>query len=330
MTTMNELDRLLEDWFAADAAAPAPTGLLGQVTAATTLHRPRPARLAALRGHWVSGDDHTTSARPTRRPGMAILVALLVALLAGAGLLVGSRLLTPSPSPVPSVVSDLGVFTPTGSPIEAREDHSATLLLDGRVLVVGGASSPRTAEIWDPRTDSFSLTGSLAAGRYGHTARLLEDGRVLVVGGFDGSSGSSRTLDSAEIWDPKTGEFTPATSTGDLALVAVPTIPPLTGTPIVSDRNHEEVRVLLQDGRVLLVGGRDPCDIPPGDWKCSGFTIVDLAEIFDPTTGTYSPAGRLARPWGHSATLLLDGRVLIVGGHSQDEVPYGASIFQLR
>ena len=68
-----------------------------------------------------------------------------------------------------------------------RTNHTATLLPDGRVLVVGGVRDNNTitstAEIYDPGTVSFIQTGSMVDGRYSHSATLLGDGRVLVVGG---------------------------------------------------------------------------------------------------------------------------------------------------
>ena len=85
-------------------------------------------------------------------------------------------------------------FTPTGSMADARYGHTATLLTDGRVLVVGGADlmdgidNLATAEIYDPYTGVWTRTGSMAQGRASHTATLLLDGRVLITGGFGGGT----------------------------------------------------------------------------------------------------------------------------------------------
>ena len=81
-----------------------------------------------------------------------------------------------------------GTFTQTGSMAVGRFLHTATLLQNGKVLIVGGAltstSAPvATAEVYDPATGTFTMTGAMATAREQHTATLLADGRVLIVGG---------------------------------------------------------------------------------------------------------------------------------------------------
>jgi hypothetical protein len=177
-----------------------------------------------------------------------------------------------------------GRFTPTGSMTAARDQQTATLLSDGRVLMIGGSSGVATAEIYDPKTGKFSRTGSLKAGRWLHAATLLADGRVLVTGG---RSTNDSIYSSAEIYDPRTGKFTAA---GSMAI-----------------QRQEHTATLLSDGRVLIAGGfagtaRDGKE-------------TRSAEFFDPKTGKFSPAGlmTIAR-MDQTATLLADGRVLIAGG----------------
>ncbi len=101
-----------------------------------------------------------------------------------------------------------GTFTPTGQMTTVRAFHTATLLSDGRVLIVGGDAGTwsydgpflASAEIYDPKTGTFSSTGSMATPRAWQAATRLADGRVLVAGGEN-----ARTdLASAEIYDPKT------------------------------------------------------------------------------------------------------------------------------
>ena len=188
-----------------------------------------------------------------------------------------------------------GIFQPTGQMAEARACHTATLLRDGRVLLVGGygrgseeifyicggssGQATASAELFDPRTGRFTPTGSMATPRVGHTATLLADGRVLVTGGRAGDDGEG-SLATAELYDPATGRFTPTGS--------------------MSTAREAHVAVLLSDGRVFVTGGSD------GE-----------SEVFDPRAGTFTPAGMACPPRTDAlATLLPDGRILYVGGTS--------------
>jgi WD40 repeat protein len=184
-----------------------------------------------------------------------------------------------------------GAFVPTGSMAHARSGHTATSLPDGRVLVVGGSDSSEaplsSAELYDPRTGKFTPTGSMADAAVGHTATLLQDGRVLIVGGTGTGAYNDTTSTTAELYDPKTGEFT------------------LTGS-MAARRWSGHTATLLKDGRVLVDGG-----------NASGVQEVPLssAELYNPKTGTFSKTGSMAEARdGQSATRLLDGRVLLVGG----------------
>ena len=185
-----------------------------------------------------------------------------------------------------------GSFTPTGSMIAPRADHTATLLNDGKVLITGGdllismngrlvPSVLSSAELYNPATGTFAATGSMSTARAGHTATLLSNGRVLITGG---SIGHAPALDSAEIYDPSTGTFT------------------ATGAMNIGRVGHRAT--LLRTGQVLIEGGDN-----------DGLPILASAEIYDPSTGTFSPTGsmNMARV-GHTATLLSNGKVLIDGG----------------
>jgi hypothetical protein len=82
-----------------------------------------------------------------------------------------------------------------------REFHTATLLSDGRVLIVGGKGyeASASAELYDPQAGTVTATGSPITARYSHTATLLSDGRVLIAGG---SSYGGDLVASAELYQP--------------------------------------------------------------------------------------------------------------------------------
>lgn len=187
-----------------------------------------------------------------------------------------------------------GSFVTTTATLNvARQHHSATLLSDGRVLFTGGAGTNgiplNSAEIFDPVTEQCTvLPATMKSARADHTATLLNDGRVLIVGGADiGGTGGIMT-NTAEIFDPTNGTFT------------------LTGS-MSSPRGYHTATILGTNGKVLIAGGKS---------GSSGSTALNSAEIYDPTSGTFSPTtGNMnAQRYGHTANLLNDGTVLIAGG----------------
>jgi N-acetylneuraminic acid mutarotase len=165
-----------------------------------------------------------------------------------------------------------GTWSKTADPI--FESGTATLLQNGKVLVVGGG-----AELYDPATGAWSPTGNLNTARFA-PATLLQNGKVLVAGGIDSSNFATNT---AELYDPVTGAWS---FTGRLNSTRV---------------GH--TATLLQDGKVLVAGGQDDTD----------FSVFST-ELYDPTTGTWSVTGTLnAARGGHTATLLPNGDVLLAG-----------------
>jgi hypothetical protein len=164
---------------------------------------------------------------------------------------------------------------------------TATLLANGKVLIAGGTSdsledSLNTAEVYDPSTGAFTPTGSMSRRRDGHTATLLASGKVLVAGGVD--QGLGAPVSDAELYDPDTGTFGP---TG--------------GTPEGSGSVLEGT--LLPDGTVF---GLIHADIP---FSSSG----DSAVRYDPSQGSFFPAGNRPTLFVPATTLLSDGTVLLTG-----------------
>jgi hypothetical protein len=108
--------------------------------------------------------------------------------------------------------------------LAARNNHTATLLANGKVLVAGGRGSSgilNEAELYDPIADSWSSTGSLATARDDHTATLLQNNSVLVAGGLGGGP-PTMILGSAELYlqpPPTTVPALPAAAVGSLGMV---------------------------------------------------------------------------------------------------------------
>jgi N-acetylneuraminic acid mutarotase len=194
-----------------------------------------------------------------------------------------------------------GTWTATGSMVTPREDHMATLLPDGRVLVAGGYSersdgSSRymlaTAELYDPATGTWTATGAMSRPLAGGTAALLRDGSVLVAKFAPVAPPCAAPrcpLDFvAELYDPVTRTWTATESTP---------------TP----HYLRYAATLLPDGLLLVAGGADS--------GSEGYGLLASAELYDPGTGSWTATATMtvARA-AHTATLLHDGRVLVVGG----------------
>lgn len=239
-----------------------------------------------------------------------------------------------------------GSFTPTGAMLHGRVGHTATTLPDGKVLIVGGcckrmadyyyvddeiydpltgnfsAASPRVprssvygheavrlsngevliaygygvqndvafdlASVFAPVTGLFRQVGSMQHGRQVPSAALLNDGRVLVVG--EQGVGSDFDQREFDVYDPGTETFT---STAPSQLFDT-----LTATT-------------LPDGTVLVTGNVSYDD----------FATADSAERYDPGTDTFKAEGlmRFPRMTGYTATRLMTGEVLFVGGALENQ-----------
>jgi len=206
-----------------------------------------------------------------RRPVRAITCLLIFF-----GLLIATPLSAQEP----------GTWAPVADLKQPRSEHTSTLLIDGRALIVGGRDvsgrALATAELFDPATPAAyaQVAGVLPVAVWGHSATRLDDGTVLIVGG---KGDGNVPVGAAQLFDPVAGRFA--------AVAAL-------GTP-----RAEHTATRLPDGRVLIAGGTD------------GTVALATVELYDPATRTFVAGGLLTVPrQAHTATLLPDGRVLIAGG----------------
>ena len=182
--------------------------------------------------------------------------------------------------------------TPTANLVTPRYVDTATLLADGRVLVVGGDNTgfavSASAEIFNPSAaGGFGLSTQIASPGtkrwWGNAVRLQND-NVLIVAG---ATGSLQFIPQAQLFKPSLNGFVNTGSLHDSRIWATAT--------------------MLTDGRVLVAGGRGPLG------------QLQTAEIYDPDAGIFASTGSMAMTReSASAVRLTDGRVLIAGGYAYD------------
>jgi N-acetylneuraminic acid mutarotase len=193
-----------------------------------------------------------------------------------------------------------GTWTATGPMVTPGWQFVAARLLDGRVLVASGDGTGTTAELYDPSTGSWTATGSMGTARSYTTLTLLPDGKVLLAGGDTVTHSFNPAVASAELYDPSTGSWT------------------ATGSMDTARSGH--TATLLRDGKVLVAGGSNDNDT-------LSYRLAS-AELYDPATGTWTTAKDMTQiRLSHTATLLGDGRVLVVGGWGDEAISASAELY---
>ncbi|NOS81443.1 MAG: hypothetical protein HOP32_07680 [Nitrospira sp.] len=234
----------------------------------------------------------------------------------------------------------------TGRMRSARLSHTATLLPAGQVLLTGGqidnnnGDGNNSAELYEPATQTFTaISNTMTVPRGAHVAVLLPNGKVFLAGGFNmGFTDIPFAHNTAELYDPATQTFT--------AIAA----------RMTSSRSDHPAATLLPNGKILITGGEGPSNVTlntaelydpttqtfaaitatmtsvrqghratlllngqvliTGGGNFSSGPALDTAELFDPTTQTFTAAtATMASPRAlHEATLLPNGTVLLTGG----------------
>lgn len=193
-----------------------------------------------------------------------------------------------------------GSWAATGLMVTPGWRFAAARLLDGRVLVVSADGTSTSAELYDPRNGTWSATGSIRSARYATSLTMLHDGRVLLAGGDTVTHYVNPSVASAELYDPATGSWTPTGSMG------------------TARTGH--TATLLPDGHVLVTGGTN-------DNGALSYRLAS-AELYDPVAGTWAPTHDMTEVRSsHTATLLGDGRVLVVGGYGGDAISASAELY---
>lgn len=199
-----------------------------------------------------------------------------------------------SSDPQASLPPDTPLFIGTGNfglSLASLGNQTVTATDTISAAISGSSGSIDVAA--DPNAHGFRAAGNLLTARASHTATLLANGpaatngKILITGGSNSSTGE--IFSSAELFDPATGT---STATGSM------TVPRFAHTA-----------TLLADGKVLITGGTHSGQLTDNTGDLSS------AELYDPSTGTFSVTGSMSEVrTEHTATLLASGKVLVAGG----------------
>lgn len=229
-----------------------------------------------------------------------------------------------SPGTAELYIPASGTFTLTNPPVHPRgRKHTATVLADSRVLVVGGEAVPFTAEVFDPFSQSFSLVAPPNVPRYGHVAVRLLDGRVLVAGGWDVPNGSP--VSSAEIYDPIADAWQVTAPMPQGHAFAVAGVLPSNEVVIAGGLGAGTTAVLYSPMLNAWASLGDlvhdyafPTGASPSDGRIAlvavGYGSDARGKVFDPATFGWNDAPSPVPHNNGAAVALEDGRVLVAGG----------------
>jgi len=213
-----------------------------------------------------------------------------------------------------------GIWKPTGALNRVHYDHQVRTLKNGKVLLIGGQSSvfgatiPST-EIYDPKTGVWSDADDLNTPRSAYTVTRLDGpacrtatpaahcGDLLVAGGSANSASTNASLNTAEIYDAATNNWT--NTTGNMVVARSQHAATLLDGPECHAPSPP-----AYCGKVLLTAGFA---------GSPGSTILSSAELYDPATGTWTATGSMQHTARQTNSVLLpSGKVLLPGGNGND------------
>lgn len=217
---------------------------------------------------------------------------------------------------VQNVQAQVGSSTYTGSMSNSTYSQVAIPLINGKVLIIGGADANTLSsgdglmsdpELYDPVAGTWTVTplNQLTTRDFqfspSDTVTVLTNGKVLFVGGALATNNylyENYSIADADLFDPATSTWT------------------LTGSLNIARQAH--TATLLPNGKVLVVGG----------WGNTGNGDILTTEIYDPNTGLWTTNGNTLTPRSYfTATLLANGKVLIAGGQNAENILSSAEIY---
>jgi hypothetical protein len=187
----------------------------------------------------------------------------------------------------------------------ARVAHVALMVedtgsdFDGKVTLLGGDSGCQDfycfpvydavydVLTYDPADDSTEVAAQLNGASVGPRAAWANDDRIALIGGFDDQEGY---ITQPLLFDPANLDSYAAPQTGE------------------SHEQHTATQLGGPGSNVLIVAGMGA--------GVGGVRVQSLAEVYTPGTNIFDTGELAEARYRHTATLLGDGQVLVLGGAS--------------
>lgn len=219
-----------------------------------------------------------------------------------------------------------------------RNDLTAHLLNDGRLIVAGGSAAPPSAELFDPQANTWALAPSGVGSFYaGYGSSRLSPDEVLFHSRpqprvFDAASGTWSSVGAMTVLR---GNVTSVLLTNGMMLVAGGNVSGMGAYPncelydpvgrvfapaqSMNDARYDHAAVRLPSAKVLVLGGGGVQNV-----------VLGSAEIYDPTFDVWTLAASMSTGRVlHSATVLYHGGVLVMGGYGDTTELSTAELFRV-
>jgi N-acetylneuraminic acid mutarotase len=176
-------------------------------------------------------------------------------------------------------------------PMLTAREGLGVAVVNGKIYAIGGLNNDTNLAVneeYDPATDIWKTKEPMPTARSGFAIAAYQS-KIYVIGGTTGTSDASGFTDKNEVYDP-------ATDTWE-TMVSMPT-------------PRADLCASVVNGSIYLIGGKEY-------WEGSLNHELNVTEVYDPTTDTWTTAASMPIPVFGYASAVVDGKIYVMGGTRQ-------------